>query len=48
MLYYFRRIMMKQELSCGVVVTPITLSLVLVFLLTCPSGLGDDIKFTLT
>lgn len=35
---------MKQDNSCGVVVTPTTLALVLVFLLTWPSGLGDEIK----
>lgn len=36
---------MKQDYSCGVMVAPTTLPLVLVFLLTCPSGLGDEIKF---
>lgn len=33
---------MKQRNSCGIVVAP----LVLVFLLKCLSGLGDEIEFT--
>lgn len=38
---------MKQNNSCGVVVTPITLPLILVFLLMCPCVLGDEIFFML-